>query len=518
MSEQNNIGNNKQIAKNALALYFRMIVMMLIGLYTSRIVLNALGVTDYGIYNVVGGFVTMFSLISGSLVGTIQRSLTFELGSGNKERLQRTFSTSIYVLLGLSIILVFLLEGIGIWYLNNKMVIPNDRLYAAHWCFHLSVFTFLLSLVNTPYVASIIAHERMDIYAYFTILDAVFKLLICFAIVHSPIDRLILYALLLCFVNVVNQLIYLIFCKKHFEECNFKWIFDNTLFKDLFSFAGWSFLGNSAAVLRTQGATLLLNWAGGPAVNAANGIANNICNIVNNFVSSFTQAFNPQITKRYAACEYESLMRLLIFGSKYSYYLLLILALPILFNTHFVLFIWLGQVPEHTVMFVRLIFLFMFAEAVSRPIITAKNATGKIRNYQIVVGGTLLLMLPLSYVGIKLGLSVEVVPFCNVLTASLAILARMYMLKGDFPCWSSSVYFQKVILNVLSVTIVASVLPYISYKFFDEGWLNFLVTSTLCIICSFVSIYYLGCAKQERILIVSKVSEACKKLFRKAIR
>lgn len=509
--------NNKQIAKNAMALYFRMIVMMLIGLYTSRVILNALGVTDFGIYNVVGGFVSMFSLVSGSLVSSVSRSLTFELGTGDKEKLKRTFSTSVYVLLGLSVILIVLLEVVGVWYLNNKMVIPADRLYAANWCFQLSVVTFVLGLINAPYSASIISHERMDIYAYFTILDAVFKLVICYAVIHSTIDKLIMYGILLCFIHVVNQLIYVIFCKRNFEECRFQWIFDKSLFKSLFSFAGLNFIGCSAGVLRTQGATLLLNWAGGPVVNAANGVANSICNIVNNFVNNFTQAFNPQITKRYAAKEYESLMSLIIYGSKFSYYLLLLLALPIVLNARFILEIWLGIVPEHTVSFVRLIIVFMLCEAVSRPIITAKNATGEIRNYQIVIGGILLLMLPLSYVGIKIGLPVEVVPFCNAATAFLAILARMYMLRGDFPCWSSRIFISKVLLNVALVTIVSSILPIISYKSIEYGWMNLIVTTVCSVICTCISILYIGCTEQERSLIVAKANSAIHSIFNKFI-
>lgn len=504
--------NNKQIAKNAAALYFRMIVMMIIGFYTARVILNALGVTDYGIYNVVGGFVSMFSLVSSSLVSSISRSLTFELGKGNVEKLKRTFSTSILVLLGLSIILVILFEIIGVWYLDNKMVIPADRLYAAHWCFQLSVVTFLLGLINAPYNASIVSHERMDIFAYFTILEAIFKLLICFAIIHSPIDRLILYAILLCFVTIINQIIYVVFCRRNFSECNFKWGFDGALFKELFSFAGWNFIGCSAAVLRTQGATLLLNWAGGPAVNAANGVANQLCNIVNGFVNNFTQAFNPQITKRYAAKEYESLMNLLIYGSKYSYFLLFFLAFPLFLNVHFVLEIWLGQVPEHTVSFVRWIIIFMLAEAMSRPIITAKNATGDIRNYQIVVGGVLLLMLPASYIGLKLGLPVEFVPFCNASTACLAVVTRMYMLRGDFPGWSSYVFIKSVIVNVLLVTLIASIIPYILYRLISYGWINFVVTTIMCVLCSGLSVFYVGCDKQERILIVAQAKKIIKKI------
>lgn len=500
--------NNKRIAKNAIALYFRMIVMMVLGLFTSRIVLNALGVTDFGIYSVVGSFVSMFSLISNSLVSSIGRSLTFELGKGDVDRLKRTFSSSVVVLVGFSIILVLLLETIGLWYINNKMVIPSERLCAAHWCFQLSIITFILGLINTPYASSIISHERMDIFAYFTILDAIFKLVICFAILHSPIDRLIMYAILLGVINIINQCIYVIFCKRNFLECNLSLVYDKVMFKKIFSFAGWNFIGCSADVLRSQGATLLLNWAGGPIVNAANGIANNMCNIVRNFVSNFTQAFNPQITKRYAAEEYDSLMNLIVYGSKYSYYLLFIMALPVMLNTHFILNIWLGIVPEHTVSFTRLILVFMLSEAISRPIITAKNATGEIRNYQIVVGGILLLMLPLSYVGLKLGIPVEIVPICNVCTSTIAIIARMYMLNGVFPTWSSKLFMKKVILNVGIVSVLSMIFPLLAYNTIAEGWANFIITSFLCVTCTMLSIYYIGCEQHERELIKSNIKRA----------
>ena len=344
---------NKRIAKNAAALYFRMIVTMLVGLYTSRVILQTLGVEDYGIYNVVGGFVSMFSLISGSLREAVSRFITYELGTGNKERLRAIFSTSCFVMAGLSVIIVIATETIGLWYLHNKMVLPEERLYAASWCFQLSVASFVLSLLSTAYTASIISHERMGIYAWISILDAVLKLLICYAVMVSPADKLISYAFLLFSVGVIDQIVYWAYCRRNFEECNISFVFDRALFKEMFSFAGWNFIGSSAAVLRTQGAALMLNYFGGPVVNAANGIATQITGVVSKFVSNFTQAFNPQITKQYAAGEYESLMRLLIYGSKYSYYLMFILALPVFFNARFILEIWLGVVPDYTVEFTR---------------------------------------------------------------------------------------------------------------------------------------------------------------------
>lgn len=501
---QDSVTDNKLIAKNAIALYIRSIVTMLIGLYTSRVILQALGVEDYGIYNVVGGFVSLFSLISGSISGSISRFLTFELGRGDTEQLKLVFSTSLFVLIGLSVIVVIAAETFGLWYLYNKMVIPLNRMNAAFWVFHLSVFSFVLALINAPYAASVISHEDMHIFAYLGIFDAFCKLAICYLVMIAPLDRLIYYALLLCLLGILNQCIYVSYCRRHFEESHFKLIFEKKLFKRMFSFAGWNFIGSSAAILRNQGASLLLNAFGGPVVNAANGIATTITGVVSGFVNNFTQAFSPQITKRYAASEYESLMSLLIYGSKYSYYLLFLLSLPIMLNAHFIFKIWLGVVPEYTVAFSRWIFIFLLAESISRPIITAKNATGEIRNYQIVVGGVLLLMLPISYVCLKLGASVVVVAISNAATAILAVFARMYLLRGDFPCWSSRIYFKKVLINVLCVSITASVFPILSYINLQEGWIRFLTTSFLSFLCTIISILYIGCTRLERELIQTK--------------
>ncbi len=502
--------NNKRIAKNAIALYIRSFVTMLIGLYTSRVIIQALGVEDYGIYNVVGGFVSLFSIISSSLSGSVSRFLTFELGRGDIEKLKRIFSTSIFVLMGLSVLVVIATETFGLWYLYNKMVIPSDRMEAAFWVFHISVFTFVLALINAPYQASVISHERMDIYAYISIFDAICKLLICYLVMTAPIDKLVYYALLLCLIGIFNRCFYAWYCKRHFEESHFKMLFDKTLFKEMFSFAGWNFFGSSASILRHQGASLLLNAFGGPVVNAANGIATTITGVVSGFVNNFTQAFTPQITKRYAAGEYKSLMDLLIYGSKFSYYLLFLFSLPIILNAHFIFKLWLGVVPEYTVSFSRWIFVFLLAESVSRPIITAKSATGRIRNYQIIVGGILLLMLPISYVCLKLGASVVAVAISNAFTAILAIFARMYMLRGDFPCWSSRLYFNKVILNAFAVSIIASIIPLFLYLFQHEGWERFLSTSILSIICTVVSILYVGCTKKERHFILAKLRTAIK--------
>ena len=322
---------SNQIAKNAIALYIRTIITLLVSLYASRVILAALGIEDYGIYSVVGGFVSMFALISNSMTTAIQRFLTFELGRGDIDRLSKVFSLSIWILIGISLIIFIATELIGLWYLNNVMVVPDNRIAVSKLVFHISVLTFIVNLISTPYSALIVAHERMDIYAYQSIFDSILKLLMCFLVLRSPIDKLIYYSLLLLGVAVANLLFYLLFCRNNFSKyCSISFLWDKLLFKEIFSFAGWSFLGNSAAILRTQGATLLLNFFGGPVVNAANSVANTICNAITQFVSGFTQAFNPQITKSFANQEYSSLMKLLIYGSKYSYYLMFLISLPIL--------------------------------------------------------------------------------------------------------------------------------------------------------------------------------------------
>ena len=514
---QESVTDNKRIAKNALALYLRSIVTLLIGLYTSRVILQALGVEDYGIYNVVGGFVSLFSLISSSISGSVSRFLTFELGKGDVEKLKRVFSTSILVLIGLSVLIVLATETVGLWYLYNKMVIPSDRFDAAFWVFQISVLTFVLSLINAPYQASVISHERMHIYAYLSIFDAVCKLLICYLVMYSPIDRLIYYAFLLCMVSIFNQCFYVWYCKRHFEESHFIMTFDKKLFQDMFSFAGWNFIGSSSSILRNQGASLLLNAFGGPVVNAANGIASTIAGAVSGFVNNFSQAFNPQITKRYAAGKYESLMILLIYGSRYSYYLMFLIALPIMLNANMIFKLWLGVVPEYTVPFSRWIFIYLLTDSISRPIITAKNATGRIRNYQIIVGGILLLMLPISYICLKLGASVIVVMVSNALTAIIAFFARMYMLRGDFPCWSSRVYLKSVFLNVLTVSLFASFFPLLLYVNMEENWLRLLLTTLLAILCTIVSILYVGCNKPERVFLFSRSQKVIHNIRQKII-
>ena len=390
--------NTKRIAKNTLMLYVRMLFSMLVSLYTSRVVLNTLGVEDYGIYNVVGGFVAMFSLISGSLSASVSRFLTFELGRGDMDRLKEIFSTSLMIHLVLAGIVFILAESIGVWFLNTQMTIPPERLYAANWVFQASVLSFMFGLSSVPYNASINSHERMTAFAYIGILDVVLRLLIVLFIAYAPFqfDRLIVYSLLLVAVWISLQCVYLWYCRKNFEECRqFRLHFNRKYLKDISGFAGWNFIGSSSALLKNQGVNLLLNIFIGPIVNAACGIAAQVNGAICAFANNFMTAVNPQLTKSYASGDKEYMFSLSERSTRFSFYIILILAVPIMLEADFVLTLWLKQFPEHTVNFVRLVFLLTLCEVLSSTLITIQLATGKIRNYQIAVGGMKMMNFPL---------------------------------------------------------------------------------------------------------------------------
>lgn len=510
----NTTENNKRIAKNTLLLYFRMLFLMAVSLYTSRVVLNALGVEDFGIYNVVGGVVAMFSVLSGSLSAAISRFITYELGKGNQKNLNKIFSSAVTIQLGLAGIIILLAETIGIWFLNVKMNIPEVRMEAANWVFQFSILTFAINLISVPYNASIIAHEKMSAFAYISILEAVGKLFIAYLITITPMDKLIFYAILMCVVALIVRFTYGNYCKRHFCECTYHFIWDKQLLKSMFSFAGWNFIGASSAVLRDQGGNVVINLFCGPAVNAARGIAFQVNNAVNQFVVNFMTALNPQITKSYAAGDKGYMMTLIFQGARLSFYMLLLLSLPILVNTHYILALWLKIVPEHAVLFVQLILIFALSESISQPLITAMLATGKIRNYQIIVGGLQMMNLPLSYILLRLGYFPEVVIVIAICISQCCLAARLILLRGMIGL-SITKYLKNVYLNIIVVCIIAVILPLISAYYIKESFINFILISLIAIICTLSSIYFIGCNNQEREFIHQKLGTIKSKITRK---
>lgn len=505
------LDNNKRIAKNTLLLYFRMLFMMVVSLYTSRVILNALGVEDFGIYNVVGGVVAMFSVISGSLSAAISRFITYELGKGDQSKLNKIFSASVTIQLLLSLIIVVLIESVGVWFLNAKMTIPETRMTAANWVLQFSIITFVINLISVPYNAAIIAHEKMSAFAYISILEVVGKLVIAFLILVSPIDKLIFYAILMCAVAVVVRFTYGHYCKKHFTECTYHFHWDKDILKQMFGFAGWNFVGAASAILRDQGGNIVINLFNGPAVNAARGIAIQVNNAVTGFVTNFMTALNPQITKSYASGDREYMMTLIYQGARLSFYMLLLLSLPILVNTHYILVLWLKLVPEHAVLFVQLMLVFAMCESISNPLITAMLATGKIRNYQLIVGGLQMMNLPLSYICLRIGCMPESVLIVAICISQCCLAARLYLLRGLIGL-SSIKYMKNVYLNILMVTILSVIAPCLLAMNIPESFLSFILTSLVAVMATIIMEFYIGCNQKERAFVRNKLQKLTQKI------
>lgn len=503
--------NNKRIAKNTLVLYFRMMFMMAVSLYTSRVILNALGFEDYGIYSVVGGFVAMFGIISNSLTAAISRFLTYTIGQGNSFELSKVFGTSLIIQSVLAIIIVVLIETIGIWFLNYHMTIPHDRLTAANWVLQFSVLTFVVQLISVPYNAAIIAHERMTAYAFISILNTLGNLLVALCISYtSSIDRLIFYSALLTAVVLIIRFIYGWYCGKNFQECKFHFIIDKVLLKKILSFAGWNFFGASSSVLRDQGINVLLNIFCGPVVNAARGIAMQVSSAIRSFSSSFLSAIDPQITKQYASGRKNYAFSLCFMGAKFGSYLLLLLSLPIFAETEQILTLWLGNIPPHTVNFVRLIILYVMIECVSSTLITLMLATGNIKRYQIIVGGIQLFNFPFALLLLYLRLSPEYTMVATILLAIACMICRLHLLQSMIAL-PVKLFVKEVVGNICLVAICASIIPTVILISFEACFVRLLFSVLLCFIFTIISIVFVGCKSSERNMIFEKIHQKIKR-------
>lgn len=509
--------NTRRIAKNTLMLYVRMLFGMLVSLYTSRVVLQALGVEDYGIYNVVGGLVGMFSIISGSLSASVSRFLTFELGRGGGERLDRIFSTAVWIFIFIAFVVFVLTETAGLWFLNTHMAIPHDRILAANWVFHLSVSGFMLALFSIPYNASIVAHERMSAFAYIGILEVLLRLAVVLFIAYVPVaaDHLVVFGFLQLAVYILLQAIYWLYCHRHFPECRIRWCFDRRYWREMSTFAGWNFIGASSAILRDAGGNVVLNMFCGPMLNAARGISQQVNNAVTGFSNNFLTAANPQITKSYAADDRDYMLSLIFRVARFSFYLLLALSLPIMFNTEFILAAWLKTVPGHTSDFVRLVLVYSILESISSPLVTVMLATGRIRNYQLVVGGLQMMNLPLTYVSLRMGAVPESILVIAIVLSVCCLVARLVMLRGmvGLPVRR---FVRQVIGNVTAVTVLAMILPLLfGYCVPLAGWTGFILSSVICLLSASTVIYFVGCSNGERCFIRSKLVAVANKTLRR---
>jgi O-antigen/teichoic acid export membrane protein len=489
--------SNKRIAKNTLMLYIRMLFTMLVSLYTSRVVLNTLGVEDYGIYNVVGGIISMFAFVNSAMVSSTQRYLNFSLATDNETKLRSVFSTSLQIHALIALVIIILGETAGLWFLKEKLVIPESRMTAAMWVYQCSIAVCAVNIMSAPFNADIIAHEKMSVFAYISILDVTLKLAIVFLLTLSPCDKLIAYALLLLCVQILITGIYAGYCLRHFPESHYKAEWNKPLYREMFGFAGWSFFGNMAAALYTQGLNMMLNIFFGPVVNAARGIAVQVQSAVQQFVNGFQTAISPQITKTYAVGDLEHMHTLMFRSARFSFLLLYFLSLPILLETDFLLRIWLKTVPENAVIFTQIMICISLIYTTANPCVKANQATGKVKAYQIVVGGTLLTIIPISYVVLKLGApaySVFIVHFC---VESIAQFLRMFMLK-DLIHLPVKRYLKNIYIPVVLTVAVSVLLPVLVRMQFDEGWLRFIIVGFTCVISVGLCAMFLGLTRLER--------------------
>lgn len=492
--------NNKRIAKNTLMLYFRMLIIMLVTLYTSRVVLSALGVVDYGIYNVVGGLVTMMGLLNGAMSVSTQRYLTYELGKGDMLRLKQVFSTCMTIFMILSLIVIILAETIGLWFLYNKMVIPEERMDAACYVYQFSILACILSLITNPFNATIIAHEKMDVYAYVSILEVALKLVIVYLLLVIPTDRLITYGILILASQFIVALCYIIYCWKKFSETHYHFYWDKPLFRELISYSGWNLYGSAAGLIKGQGLNILLNMFFNPAVNAARGIAYQINSAITQFFTNFYTAVRPQITKYYATGEINEMTKLVFRSSKFSFYLIMLISMPIILEAPYIVNLWLGQLPEYVVPFTRLIIAISAIDSMASPLMTTAHATGKIKLYQSSVGTVIILNLPISYLLLKLGGSPMTVFYVSLCISVACLFLRLWIVRRlvNFPVKQ---YIIEVFGKCVAICVLSLIIPLAVHIILPQSFVSIVVVCSLSIIASIVTIYYVGLEGHEKELI-----------------
>lgn len=503
--------NNKRIAKNTLLLYFRMLLMMFVTLFTSRVVLDKLGVTDYGIYNVVGGVVAMLGFLNSSMSNAVQRYLSFEIGKNNEAGVNRIFNVSLFAHAGIAVFVFVVTEIVGVWYLNTHMNIPAERMDAANWVLQCSIFTTLFTIVQVPYNAIIISKEQMGIYAYISILEVVLKLLVVYMLAIGNFDKLKLYSVLIMVVTIGIMMIYRFYCTRKYKEAKFKFIKDWNLLKQIVGFASWNMLGELAWVFTGQGVNIILNSFFGPVVNAARGLAEQVNGAVNRFVANFQTAVNPQLIKNYASDQLGEMKTLLFRSTRFSYYLLLALSLPIILKMDFILHLWLKEVPDYTTGFCQLVLVSSLVSTLSNLLAQVARAYGKIRNYQIIVSIFLFLNFPLSYIVLKFGGSPLSTMFVNIGINAMLLFVRLRLTNRMIQMTYGS-FIRNVLFPVIIVTAGALVIPLTIYFMLDNSIISFIIVCLVSFVSVGVSTYALGMNANERLYILAAISKIITKI------
>lgn len=507
-----NTENTKRIVKNTLMLYVRMLFVMGIALYTSRVVLKELGAEDFGIYNVVGGIVVMFSFLNTSMAVSVQRFFSYELGKKQESQLRKIFSVAVNLHIGIAFIILLLAETVGVFFLNTCLNIPTNRLTAANWIFHFSVFSFMISVIRTPFNALIMSYEKMDIYAYISILEVLLKLGIVFCLSWIEFDKLELYASLIFMVTLIVASCYIYYCLRYYSVvCRYSRSFDRQLYCKMLGFSSWNLFGSFSLVLINQGGNILLNIFFGPIVNASRGIAYQVNAAINSFVYNFQAAINPQIVKQYAVEDHYEMLNLVYRGSKFSYFLLFLISFPILFYTEYILNVWLEEVPEYAAVFCRLVIITALIDSLSGCLAILVQATGNVKKYQVIISFVLLLNLPVSYIGLRICNQPEIVFYTCILISIIALFIRMVLITsiGGFRFLS---FFQKVLFKVLLVSVISGFIFFILWIYLSHNtFVSFILFAVLSFFVNAILIGLLGMEKNERTLIFKKVISIIKK-------
>lgn len=494
----NTASDDKRIAKNTMFLYIRMLVVMLVALYTSRVILNTLGATDYGIYNVVGGVVTIVGFLNSALGASTSRFLTFALGERNLERQKYTFGASLNLHICVALLVLILGETIGLWFFYEKMIIPEDRVTAAFWVYQFSIVTTMVSFTQVPYNASLIAHEEMHIYAYVGLYEAFSRLAIAYLVTISPIDRLVFYGLLYLVNTIIVQLFYRWYAVRHFEECRFSLVKDKKLYRQLLGYGGWDLFGNLAIVCQRQGISLLLNVFFGPVVNAAMAIATQIRGATSQFVGNFLTAVRPQVIKNYAEGNVGRMFTMTFYAAKFSYMLMLALVVPIIYEIDFILKIWLGDaVPRDTAMFAVIVLMTSIWRTFHVAALMPYHAIGKIRTGNVTIGSLMIATLPAGYLLLKLGCQAYSV-FLAIFAVEIAGVFIIYWIIHRLEYFPYKYVFTKILIPCFFVTIIAIIAPTIITTFMDDGWWRLILVGVSSEVSLMLSAIYIGLNKEER--------------------
>lgn len=497
--------NNKRIAKNTLMLYFRMILNMLVSLYTSRVVLNTLGIEDFGTYNIVGGVVTMFGFFNSSMASATQRFLAFEIGRDDKLQLRKVFSMSLNIHIVIAVLGLILAETIGLWFLNTKLTIPLERMEAARWIYQFSIFAFLIGVVSVPFNAVIIAHERMNIFAWVSIIEVCLKLIIVFMLLWLDFDKLKLYAVLIFLVSVIIFTIYFCYCRRNFNESKYIFNRESILFNRIFSHSGWMLFGTSTNMLSTQGVNILINIFFGVTVNAARGIAYQIQGVVSSFVNNFMLAVQPQIIKNYAQRNFKEMYKLVFLSSKYSFFMMFFLSLPMLLLTETIIQWWLKIVPDHVIVFTRLTIIDLFFITQNPSIASVSQASGKIKYYQLVIAIGFFLVFALTYLFFKLGFPSHYAFIIMIGISMLGLFARLLVLKIQlsFPIRE---YVKKVLIRIIMVISLSVPIPLFVLYTVDNITLQFISVCIVSVLSTITAVWFAGLENNERDYFKSRIS------------